>query len=108
MTHVSSKETIWTPSSIGAWGMYTSPSARTISSASDIIKKAMIDVNTWLDTEPRIQMIMQVHDELVFEVHETVVDIAKQMIPSLMEKTVMLTVPIKASVGVGSNWDEAH
>ncbi len=76
--------------------------------AADIIKKAMIDVNTWLDTEPRIQMIMQVHDELVFEVHETVVDIAKQMIPSLMEKTVMLTVPIKASVGVGSNWDEAH
>lgn len=76
--------------------------------AADIIKKAMIDVRAWLDTQPQIQMIMQVHDELVFEVDERVIEIAKIKIPELMEKAVSLSVPIKAAVGLGKNWDEAH
>jgi DNA polymerase I len=76
--------------------------------AADIIKKAMIDVNTCLQTQTGIQMIMQVHDELVFEVHETKIDMAQKMVSSCMEKAVSLSIPIKVSVGIGKNWDEAH
>ncbi len=51
---------------------------------------------------------MQVHDELVFEIHETVIDYATQTIRELMEHTVQLSVPLIVSIGVGHNWDEAH
>ena len=77
--------------------------------AADIIKRAMIDVDTWL-TEENIdaKMIMQVHDELVFEVKE---DIVEQFIETLCEKmsgAVELSVPLLVEAGVGNTWDEAH
>ena len=53
-------------------------------------------------------MVMQVHDELVFEVPETEIDDVKIRIRDLMEKTVTLNVPLVVSIGVGNNWDEAH
>ncbi|MBA2657461.1 MAG: DNA polymerase I [Tatlockia sp.] len=78
--------------------------------AADIIKKAMLDLAKWQATQDReqVKMIMQVHDELIFEVHEDAVDKIKQTIRELMEHTVELTVPLVVSVGVGKNWDEAH
>lgn len=77
--------------------------------AADIIKKAMITVDHWLQTEkPHAEMLMQVHDELVFEVKESELESVKQRIQSLMENSMSLDVPLKVEVGVGDNWDEAH
>ncbi|MBA2651546.1 MAG: DNA polymerase I [Tatlockia sp.] len=78
--------------------------------AADIIKKAMLALANWQATQetPLAKMIMQVHDELIFEVHESAVDKTKQTIRELMEHTVELSVPLLVSVGVGKNWDEAH
>lgn len=78
--------------------------------AADIIKKAMLAVADWQNQqkEPLARMIMQVHDELVFEVREEAVELCQQVIPSLMENVVQLCVPLQVSVGVGVNWDEAH
>jgi DNA polymerase-1 len=53
-------------------------------------------------------MIMQVHDELVFEVDEGKVDAVRERVIELMSGAAELTVPLKVDVGVGSNWDEAH
>ena len=53
-------------------------------------------------------MLMQVHDELVFEVKESELESVKQRIQSLMENSMSLDVPLKVEVGVGDNWDEAH
>ncbi len=78
--------------------------------AADIIKRAMLAIAEWQNRQPdkNVSMIMQVHDELVFEVHEGVVDSAKQNIRTLMENTTTLSVPLSVSIGVGYNWDEAH
>ncbi len=77
--------------------------------AADIIKKAMITVDHWLQTEkPHAEMLMQVHDELVFEVKESELESVKQQIQRLMENSMLLDVPLKVEVGVGDNWDEAH
>ncbi|KFB88184.1 DNA polymerase I [Serratia grimesii] len=78
--------------------------------AADIIKRAMIEVDAWLQAQekPLVRMIMQVHDELVFEVHESVIEESSQHIRELMENSMMLAVPLKVDVGVGANWDEAH
>jgi DNA polymerase-1 len=51
---------------------------------------------------------MQVHDELVFEVHKSELESAKDKIKDLMENAVKLSVPLKVSIGIGDNWDEAH
>lgn len=77
-------------------------------SAADIIKLAMIEVDKWLRDQPGIKMIMQVHDELVFEVEEQYLDLAKRKIPELMEGVAELSVPLIAEVDVGDNWEEAH
>lgn len=77
-------------------------------SAADIIKLAMIEVDQWLQDQPGITMVMQVHDELVFEVEEQYLDLAKVKIPQLMESVAELSVPLIAEVGVGDNWEEAH
>jgi DNA polymerase-1 len=62
-----------------------------------------------LDTQGRgTKMVMQVHDELVFEVPEAEVDWLKTEIPSLMAGVAQLKVPLLAEVGVGPNWDKAH
>ncbi|CDZ76309.1 DNA polymerase I [Legionella massiliensis] len=78
--------------------------------AADIIKKAMLAVAQWQTTQEKqlVKMIMQVHDELVFEVHETAVELAKQSIREIMEHAVELSVPLLISLGVGKDWDEAH
>lgn len=78
--------------------------------AADIIKKAMIAIAQWQggQNNPPARMIMQVHDELVFEVQEDAVDRSKKIILDLMEQTVQLSVPLLVSVGIGSNWDAAH
>ena len=78
--------------------------------AADIIKLAMIAVDKWIETQfkGKVRMIMQVHDELVFEVHESVLDEATQAIRDLMEGSAKLAIPLKVDIGVGENWDEAH
>ena len=78
--------------------------------AADIIKRAMIAVDAWLleQQEPLVRMIMQVHDELVFEVHESIIDQTVEKVRELMEKSLELAVPLKVDVGTGENWDQAH
>ncbi len=77
--------------------------------AADIIKRAMIAVHAWLNAErPGARMIMQVHDELVFEVDEDKVDAVSERVIELMCAAATLEVPLKVDVGVGMNWDEAH
>ena len=77
--------------------------------AADLIKLSMNAVQQVLDTEQRgTKMIMQVHDELVFEVPEGEVDWLKTEIPRLMAGVAQLKVPLLAEVGVGANWDQAH
>ncbi len=78
--------------------------------AADIIKRAMIAVDNWLEqqNDNAVRMIMQVHDELVFEVKAGSVEEASQKIRALMEGSVQLDVPLLVEVGVGDNWDEAH
>ena len=85
--------------------------------ASDLIKRAMIDVARWLsecEASPwdclKSKLIMQVHDELVLEVPEAELDSVKEKLPQIMAKVDegMLNVPLVAEVGVGMNWEEAH
>ncbi|MGH8371226.1 MAG: DNA polymerase I [Gammaproteobacteria bacterium] len=77
--------------------------------AADIIKRAMIDVQGWLqDSKLPARMIMQVHDELVFEVEEAALETLKKNATSLMAGAAQLKVPLVVDVGVGANWDEAH
>ena len=77
--------------------------------AADIIKRAMISVHEWLITEqPGARMIMQVHDELVFEVEHAEVEAVTGKVTELMNGAAELSVALKVDVGTGSNWDEAH
>lgn len=78
--------------------------------AADIIKKAMINIAQWIKTETQgeITMIMQVHDELVFEVDADKADELKKTICSLMAQAANLDVELLAEAGIGDNWDEAH
>ena len=77
--------------------------------AADIIKRAMLAVDAWMERErPPVRMIMQVHDELVFEVKTDAVDVAQTRIRALMESAAELPVPLVVDVGVGDNWDQAH
>ena len=77
--------------------------------AADIIKKAMIKVHDWLETTDfDAKMIMQVHDELVFEVAEDQVDDLVKEVKERMESAAELKVPLIVDAGVGENWDEAH
>lgn len=77
--------------------------------AADIIKKAMIAVHQWLNqTQLDAKMIMQVHDELVLEVHESQLTHVSEQIKKLMSGAAQLKVPLVVDVGIGVNWDEAH
>jgi DNA polymerase-1 len=78
--------------------------------AADLIKKSMLAVAAWQSEQavPMARMIMQVHDELVFEVREECVESARETIKQLMEHAIQLSVPLIVSIGVGMNWDEAH
>lgn len=78
-------------------------------SAADIIKRAMISIHDWLlEADTGIRMIMQVHDELVFEVPEEQLDLAKTEIEQFMIKAAELAVPLEVGIGVGDNWEQAH
>lgn len=77
--------------------------------AADLIKLSMVKVQEVLDREQReTKMIMQVHDELVFEIPEAEVEWARVEIPRIMASVAELRVPLLAEFGVGSNWEEAH
>jgi len=77
--------------------------------AADIIKRAMLAVDAWLqDSGIAARMIMQVHDELVFEVAGDAVDELITRVPALMADAAALSVPLVVETGVGANWDEAH
>jgi DNA polymerase-1 len=77
--------------------------------AADIIKRAMIKVQAWLtDSEPHCKMIMQVHDELVFEVVADQVESCRETIAALMTGAAELSVELEVDAGVGSNWNDAH
>ena len=78
--------------------------------AADIIKKAMLAVDHWLleQNDDRIKMTMQVHDELIFEIHQDIVEETTQKLVTLMNDAVELSVPLIAEAGIGDNWDEAH
>lgn len=77
--------------------------------AADLIKLAMIAVQRLLDDEVRqTRMVMQVHDELVFEVPEAELGWAREAVPKAMASVASLKVPLLAEVGVGPNWDQAH
>ena len=76
--------------------------------AADIIKRAMIQLDQKLQNDPDIAMIMQVHDELVFEVRSEKIAFFSELIKQHMEAGAELVVPLIVDVGVGENWDEAH
>ena len=81
--------------------------------AADIIKRAMINIDAWLQDKnssktSECKMIMQVHDELVFEVGESVVDAIKESVIQQMEAAAELSVPLVVDAAIGANWDEAH
>ena len=107
---------LWLPEINGANGISKAAAERAAingpmqGTAADLIKLAMIDVQTWIDKESNIKgkMIMQVHDELVFEVPDNEVEIFKKIIPNLMEKVASLSVPLIVDVGQGHNWEQAH
>ena len=77
-------------------------------SAADIIKRAMIAVAAWLKGRDDAHMLMQVHDELVFEVRADAVDAVRAAVVERMSGAAELAVPLLVDVGVGANWDEAH
>lgn len=76
--------------------------------AADIIKRAMLAVSAWIEPRDDVRLLMQVHDELVFEVREDAVDEVRANIERLMTGAAELSVPLQVSIGVGNNWDEAH
>jgi DNA polymerase-1 len=78
-------------------------------SAADIIKIAMINIHRWLIKEKlKSRMILQVHDELVFDLHKDEEKIVKPQVIELMKTAVLMDVPMEVEVGVGNNWLEAH
>ena len=78
--------------------------------AADLIKLAMIEVQQWIHANSNLkgQMIMQVHDELVFEVPNTEVDIFIKEIPQIMQNVAKLDIPLTVEINAGKNWEEAH
>src|SRR6185436_15241132 len=78
-------------------------------SAADIIKIAMVNIHRWLQKENlKTKMILQVHDELIFDLHKDEEKIVKPRVQELMKHAVNLEVPMEVEVGVGKNWLEAH
>jgi DNA polymerase-1 len=77
--------------------------------AADLIKLAMLAVDQWIERSGLdVRMIMQVHDELVFEIRADTVDSARDTIRRAMSEVTTMSVPLVVDVGVGGNWDEAH
>ena len=107
---------LWLPEINGSNGIMRAAAERAAingpmqGTAADLIKLAMIEVHNWIQTEPNIKgkMIMQVHDELVFEVPDNEVQTFKKIIPKLMAEVASLSVPLIADIGEGDNWEQAH
>ena len=77
--------------------------------AADIIKRAMLAVDGWIQArEPHLKMLMQVHDELVFEIHQDELQSSIETIRQQMQSAAELSVPLIVDVGSGANWEEAH
>jgi len=77
--------------------------------AADIIKRAMLSVDQWLQTDqPAVRMLMQVHDELVFEVQDDQLESSCHKIRDCMESAARLSTPLVVDIGIGANWEEAH
>jgi DNA polymerase-1 len=77
-------------------------------SSADIIKQAMLDIFAWSMDKSDIKMLMQVHDELVFEVAEDKVEIYRTKITELMVNAYVLDIPFKVETGIGDSWQQAH
>ncbi len=78
-------------------------------SSADIIKKAMLDIQAWIDEANNgVKMLMQVHDELVFEMPSDKAQDYAEVIRSMMENAVELDIPLVVDVGIADNWQEAH
>jgi len=107
---------LWLPEINGSNGIMRAAAERAAingpmqGTAADLIKLAMIEVHNWIKKEPNIKgkMIMQVHDELVFEVPNNEVQTFKKIIPKLMAGVASLSVPLIADIGEGDNWEQAH
>ena len=78
-------------------------------SAADIIKRAMIKMSDALNSKNlKAQMLLQVHDELIFEVPEGELEVTEKVVKKTMESAANLSVPLICDTGSGVNWDEAH
>ena len=77
--------------------------------AADIIKQAMVDIDQWLKTDVLdASMVLQVHDELIFEVAEADIELLSDGVRFRMATAAALDVPLVVDIGTGNNWDEAH
>jgi DNA polymerase-1 len=77
--------------------------------SADLIKMAMVELSEWLKAEHlKTKMIMQVHDEVIFEVPSTELELIQQRIPAIMTQVAKLRVPLEVGCGIGNNWEEAH
>jgi len=107
---------LWLPEINGSNGIMRAAAERAAingpmqGTAADLIKLAMVEVHNWIQMDPNIKgkMIMQVHDELVFEVPNNEVQNFKKIIPKLMGEVASLSVPLIADIGEGDNWEQAH
>lgn len=107
---------LWTPEINGSNGMRRAAAERAAingpmqGTAADLIKLAMIKIHDWILQNKNLKglMIMQVHDELVFEVPEEEIVIFKKTIKDLMENVAELNVPLIVDIGEGNNWEQAH
>ncbi len=106
---------LWLPEILGGNGPRRQAAERAAinapmqGTAADLIKLAMIAADAWLAREKlAARLVMQVHDELVFEVPEDELDALRAAVPALMAGVVQWEVPLEVSLGVGANWDEAH
>ena len=107
---------LWLPEINGSNGISRAAAERAAingpmqGTAADLIKLAMVEVHNWIKKDPQIKgkMIMQVHDELVFEVPDVEVELFKETVPKLMKNVASLSVPLIADIGAGLNWEQAH
>ena len=107
---------LWLPEINGSNGISRAAAERAAingpmqGTAADLIKLAMVEVHNWIKNDPQIKgkMIMQVHDELVFEVPDVEVELFKETVPKLMKNVASLSVPLIADIGAGLNWEQAH
>jgi DNA polymerase-1 len=78
-------------------------------SAADMIKLAMINLHDWMQKENlKSKMVLQVHDELVFDAHKSEINLLREKVPFFMSNAISLKVPVEVGLGVGINWFEAH